>query len=91
MKLKSAKEIEIGGALKQGTSIENKTGNWAVFRPKADFNKCIHCMRCVLFCPDICIPSKAGKRLETTLDFCKGCGICSEVCPVKCIEMVKDE
>lgn len=89
MKLKSAKEIEIGGALMSGTSIENKTGNWAVFRPKVDFNKCIHCMRCVLFCPDICIPSKADKRLETNLDFCKGCGICSEVCPLKCIAMVE--
>ncbi|MCK5239384.1 MAG: 4Fe-4S binding protein, partial [Candidatus Thorarchaeota archaeon] len=22
-------------------------------------------------------------------DYCKGCGICSQVCPPKCIEMVR--
>ncbi|MBT7348114.1 4Fe-4S binding protein, partial [Candidatus Falkowbacteria bacterium] len=25
------------------------------------------------------------------LDYCKGCGICAEECPVKCIEMKLDE
>lgn len=24
-------------------------------------------------------------------DYCKGCGICSNVCPVKAIEMVREE
>ncbi|MDD5651249.1 MAG: 4Fe-4S binding protein [Candidatus Nanoarchaeia archaeon] len=91
MKLKGAKEIEIGGSLESGTSKEYKTGNWKTFKPKVDFNKCIQCMRCVMFCPDICIAAKNGKRLETNFDFCKGCGICAEVCPVKCIKMVKDE
>lgn len=88
MKLKSAKEVEI--LLKNETSLDNKTGNWKVFKPKVDFNKCIHCMICVMDCPDICIPEKDGKRLETNFYFCKGCGLCMDVCPVKCIKMVKD-
>lgn len=91
MKLKGAKEIEMGGVLKSGTSKEYKTGNWKTFKPQVDFTKCIHCMRCVMFCPDICIPAKNGKRLETNFEFCKGCLICAEVCPVKCIKRVKDE
>ncbi|MBI4652712.1 4Fe-4S binding protein [Candidatus Kuenenbacteria bacterium] len=33
------------------------------------------------------IPVKNGKRKETNLDYCKGCGICSQVCPIKIIKM----
>lgn len=90
MKLKSVKEIEEGTIVKSGTSLENKTGNWKTFKPKVDFNKCIHCMKCVMFCPDICIHVKNNKRLETNLDMCKGCGICASECPVKAIIMVKE-
>lgn len=28
---------------------------------------------------------------EADLDYCKGCGICAEVCPVKCISMEKEK
>ena len=91
MKLKGAKEIEDGASMKAGTSIGNKTGNWKTFKPVVDFDKCIQCMICVLDCPDICIPVKNEKRLETNFEMCKGCGICVQVCPVKCIKMVKDD
>lgn len=84
-----SKNIDI--IINGGSSKENKTGNWKTFRPVVDFNKCIHCMQCVMNCPDICIPEKNGKRLETDFSFCKGCAICANVCPVKCIKMVKDE
>ena len=86
-----SKKFEIAGSMKSGTSINNKTGNWKTFKPVVDFKKCIHCMFCVLDCPDICIPVKDEKRLETNFEMCKGCGICESVCPVKCIKMVKDD
>lgn len=89
MKLKSAKEIKPGIIVEPGSSLNNKTGNWKTFEPLVDFKKCIHCMRCVMYCPDICIPTKNDKRLDTNMDYCKGCGICAEVCPVKAINMVK--
>jgi pyruvate ferredoxin oxidoreductase delta subunit len=52
-------------------------------------------MFCFNACPEQCIKAKKDdkgniKREETDLDYCKGCGICEEVCPVKCIKMVKE-
>ncbi len=89
MKLKNAREIEEGTVLKEGTSKKNKTGNWKTFEPVVDFDKCIHCMKCVMYCPDICIFQKNGKRGKNDLSMCKGCGICAQVCPANAIKMVK--
>jgi len=86
------KEMPIGGVIpKGGTALKNKTGSWRAFRPVWDEKRCIDCMQCVVYCPDMSIPAKAGKRLETDFDYCKGCGICANVCPVKCIEMREEE
>jgi pyruvate ferredoxin oxidoreductase delta subunit len=74
-----------------GSTIKTKTSGWRTFKPVLHIKKCIQCMLCWMNCPDIAIPQKNGKRLETNLDFCKGCGICSEVCPVRCIDMVKEQ
>lgn len=95
MKLKSNKEIPIGGLIDEaGSSKKFKTGDWRSFRPIWDKEKCIHCMMCVAMCPDDCIPAQGSgndiKRKETDLDYCKGCGICVNVCPAKCIKMKKE-
>ena len=47
-------------------------------------------MFCVVYCPDNAIESRGEKRTETNLDYCKGCGICSQVCPVKAIIMEEE-
>jgi len=91
-KLKSAKEIPLGGLIDEaGSSAKFKTGDWKSFRPIWDSKKCIHCMMCVPVCPEDCIPTQGKgndiKRKETNLEYCKGCGICMNVCPVKCIKM----
>ncbi|MFP4403426.1 MAG: 4Fe-4S dicluster-binding protein [Nanoarchaeota archaeon] len=84
-------DLEEGGKiLDAGNSSSYKTGAWRTFRPVFIQEKCINCMICWIYCPDISIPVKDEKRLETNFDSCKGCGICAKVCPVKCIEM-KDE
>ena len=88
---KGWKEIPIAGNIvKPGSSKEYKTGNWRAFRPVWDSKKCIHCLACPINCPEDCILVKRGKRGETNLDVCKGCGICAKVCPVKCIKMVEE-
>ena len=93
MKLRTAKEIPIGGLIDEaGSSKKFKTGDWRSFRPITDFDKCIHCMQCVVNCPEDCIPTggKGIKRKETDLDYCKGCGICAEECPVNAITMQRE-
>jgi len=59
------------------------------FRPVIDAEKCVKCMRCFLVCPDGTI-DKSGEALEIDYDFCKGCGICVNECPVKCMKMVPE-
>jgi pyruvate ferredoxin oxidoreductase delta subunit len=73
-----------------GNSINNKTGSWRVFRPIMDKDKCVMCENCFIFCPEGCIKEKDGK-FEIDYDYCKGCLICEEECPVKAITSVREE
>ncbi|MBU0979852.1 MAG: 4Fe-4S binding protein [Nanoarchaeota archaeon] len=91
MKKPGWKELPDGGRIiKAGNADEYNTGDWRTFRPMWDQGKCTHCMICWITCPDSSIHAKDGKRLETDLDHCKGCGICAEICPTKCITMKKE-
>ncbi len=90
-KLKSAKEIPIGGLIDEaGSSRKFKTGDWRSFRPIIDEEKCINCLQCVVYCPEDCIDSSKEGRGKINLDYCKGCGICANICPVKCIKMEEE-
>lgn len=97
MVLKKSSELLIGGKiLEAGNSQQFKTGGWKSKKPVLDRSKCISCMRCVDFCPDMAIKSKEVlddkgiKKMmieSIDLDHCKGCGICANECPVKAIVM----
>ncbi len=79
---------------KVGNTREYKTGSWKTMKPVVISEKCIGCGKCWLFCPENCINEiiKNKKKIfEADLDYCKGCGICAEVCPVKAIIMKEDE
>ncbi|MFH0905848.1 MAG: 4Fe-4S dicluster-binding protein [archaeon] len=90
----NVKENKSKVALNGATSLGNKTGSWRYQKPVWDKKKCIQCMMCFNACPDCAITSlNIGQniiRAETNLDYCKGCGICSQICPVKCIKMEKE-
>ncbi len=87
-----AAKFEIGAVVTNpGSTVENLTGGWRALRPVWNKEKCTQCMICWTFCPDMSIPQKDGKRLETNFDFCKGCGICKSVCPVMAIHMEKEK
>ena len=97
MKLKSSKEIPIGGKIVEpGNSREIKTGSWKSQKPAIDKEKCIGCLRCAAYCPEMAIKfreavDEKGVRkniiTEIDLDHCKGCGICANECPVRAIFM----
>ncbi len=82
--------INPGGYAEGGTSVENKTGGWRSFRPVLNKEKCVNCMICWLNCPDDSIVVKDGQMLGFDYDYCKGCSICSNVCPTKAIDMVPE-
>ncbi|MBI3954163.1 MAG: 4Fe-4S binding protein [Chloroflexi bacterium] len=73
-----------------GTSRANKTGSWRIERPLFLHQKCNGCRLCDWCCPEG-IVSGQGKLFDCDFDYCKGCGICAEVCPVDDIVMQVEE
>jgi len=65
------------------------TSNWRSNRPVIEREKCTDCLLCWVSCPDACI-SQSEQGVQWEYDYCKGCGICAEVCPVDCIIMVAE-
>ena len=87
------KSIPEGGLIVDaGNSREYHTGGWRTFKPVWIPDKCIHCMTCWICCPDASVRVEDGKMTGFDYDYCKGCGICESVCPVKdkAIKMVKE-
>ncbi|HIH98211.1 MAG TPA: 4Fe-4S binding protein [Thermoplasmata archaeon] len=68
-----------------------KTGQWRTFKPLLDKKKCTRCLRCWILCPDGAIQRNEDESVEINLEYCKGCGICANECPVKAIRMVREE
>jgi len=73
------------------TSLEYKTGNWRALRPILHEDKCVQCLLCWVHCPEPAIIRSEDNKVSINYDYCKGCGICANVCPVKAIEMVREE
>ena len=87
-RLKTWKEIPRGGnIIEPGNSHNYHTGSWRAYRPLWDEEKCVHCLKCWILCPDSSILVKEEKVTNIDLDHCKGCGICARECPVQAIEM----
>ncbi len=84
-------ELTLGGEIYEpATSKLVNTGEWRVNRPVLHEEKCKNCMMCFLYCPDSSVVVRNEKMQCFDLMHCKGCGICSKVCPFGAIEMVKE-
>ncbi len=82
--LKGWKDIPIGGAIVEaGNADKYETGSWRTYKPVWNSEKCIHCLRCWIFCPDSSIKVENSKIVGIDYKHCKGCGICSRECPPK--------
>lgn len=62
-------------------TLGNFTGAWRFARPVFT-ETCTACRVCEILCPDNVIFLRDGK-MEIDYNYCKGCGICVEVCPLK--------
>jgi len=87
-KPKKWEDVPMGG-IAYGSSAENvETGQWRSIRPVWNADECISCMLCWVQCPDRSIKvDENGKVTGIDYFYCKGCGICAQVCPKKAIEM----
>jgi len=85
------RELEVGCVIVEpGNAHEYHTGSWRSERPVWEFVKCIHCAICWMHCPDAAVRQREDQFYEADLDYCKGCGICKEVCPAQCITMIEE-
>jgi len=98
--LPTYQELPAGGALIEGKTeagligpgsfIENKVMGWATFRPLRDKEKCTMCLLCWFYCPEGTIVRISDRGdLMTNYDYCKGCGVCANECPVDAIKMLR--
>ncbi len=72
-----------------------RTGDWRSRRPVLDAGTCPAakqgretCQICWVYCPDATIARGVPPVID--LEYCKGCGICAEVCPTGAIAMTPE-
>jgi len=78
-----------GHVLEAGNTEFYETGTWSTFKPVLDFDICIQCLQCWVFCPDSAIEVEGELITGFNLFHCKGCGICAEICPTKPEKAIK--
>lgn len=80
----------------EGGFITQKNAGWRNVRPSVDAEKCTGCLQCYLYCPDGTIfrretdEAKPKPAIAFDYDFCKGCGVCAQVCKFGAITMVSE-
>ncbi|MCS7104815.1 MAG: 4Fe-4S binding protein [Thermofilaceae archaeon] len=67
-----------------------RTGLWRTERPVINYERCVKCLICWLYCPEPAVVRRGDDSVEIDYDYCKGCGICANECPAKAITMVEE-
>lgn len=97
MSLKKWQELSMGGVnLEPGSSLKNLTASYRNGKkPEFTPDNCINCFFCWVFCPENAIIVDQEAVTGINYDYCKGCGICENECPVnkkqKPIKMVEED
>jgi pyruvate ferredoxin oxidoreductase delta subunit len=85
------KEIPIGGVIEAlPTRLRKVTGDWREQKPVYDEKLCFNCLLCWVRCPDSTIVIEVEAMKGFNYDWCKGCGICADICPSGAIEMTPE-
>ena len=78
-----------------GIGEAGRTGEWRDSFPVIDQERCTpsrqnkpSCFLCWLYCPEAVVSKTIPVQIN--LEYCKGCGICSQVCPAQAITMVNE-
>lgn len=86
------RQIPDGGLiLEPGTAEDYRTGGWRLKKPLWSVDKCIQCLLCWIYCPDMAIDTEQGQVIGVDYDHCKGCGICAQQCPALALEMIAED
>ncbi len=72
-----------------GNSNIRRIGDWSIYKPVIDFDKCTKCMICFVYCPDSAITIDKKGYPVVDLNACKGCDICCTECPPRAITLVR--
>ncbi len=73
------------------TSAQRNTGEWRVYRPQIERQRCTRCFFCFALCPEGAMALDADNYPVVDYAHCKGCLVCVEECPPKAIDSVPDE
>jgi len=62
-------------------SFQASVAHWRVEKPIFNSEHCINCYFCWIYCPDSSILVRDNEMKGIDYIHCKGCGVCSSVCP----------
>jgi pyruvate ferredoxin oxidoreductase delta subunit len=85
MSLKAWQDMALGGVNYDiGSSLKSRD-NYSRHDLRPEFNpeNCINCFFCWVFCPENAIILENEQVSGINYDYCKGCGICANECPVQ--------
>ena len=76
---------------KPKVGVAGKTGFWRITKPVIDYDKCVKCFLCEIYCPVNVIRVEPDQGPVIDYDYCKGCGVCVDVCPTNALKLVQEE